>query len=564
MVGGKMLAGLLFIGTVGESFLLARNEAANPLVTRRQSGAHHSTVMEPPSLDLESGGHGRRRRQRRRRQASMPEPVSTEQWAYFSKRPIRRGLALMRAGVSVLVARQRARRRDAKGREDGDELRKAAAEKLTDRLIRLGPTYVKLGQIVSSREELEGTVWADSMSRLQDNVPPFPTHEAMAAIERESGGAKIFESIDPVPLAAASLGQVHVAKLIEENSTVAVKIQRPGLLEIYETDAGVLRRLAKVCDALSRKKNKGGQLSWLELCEDSIDVLFRELDYRREADNGRTFAELFAPYKDWVRCPTVYDKYTTDRMLVMEYVPGVSLKKLDELDARGYDRATLAESLARAYLLQFCKFGFFNADPHAGNLAADSSGRLVIYDFGQVATLDEKQRKGVFDTIQAIIDLDATACVAAFEDMGVLKPDYDASAIVKVVQSNFDTGKVKTRATSKKDATSIDTAPEQATSPSSPSKKSNKSDNAVMEYFQLPASYAFVARALSQMNGVGQALDPDFEFIAAAAPLMPEVTGTKKYLEKQFSKQYRAVVDAFADFFRIPQGHAKQHRVASH
>lgn len=470
-------------------------------------------------------------------------PVNTEEWEYFSKRPIRRGLALTRAAIGVLVARGKARRLDRRScKAEADMVRQGAADALTDRLIRLGPTYVKLGQIASCREEIEGTVWAESLARLQDNVPPFSSEAAMAAMELELGTPlnASFAYVEAEPLAAASLGQVHRGKLLD-GEPVAIKIQRPGLLSIYETDAKVLRKLARACDWFSKKRrSESGELSWLELCDDSIAVLFRELDYRREAKNGLLLGQCLAEYSDWVRCPGVYESLTTDKMLVMEYVEGISLKKLDKLEERGFDRKLLAERLARAYLLQFCKFGVFNADPHAGNLAADSAGRLVIYDFGQVAELTETQRRGVFNVIQAIIDLDAAACVRAFEEMGVLKPGYDARSIINVVQSNFDSGRVKTRAASTASKTRIN---------KSSSSKGTRSDAAVLQYFQLPPTYAFVARALSQLTGVGLKLDPDFEFIAAAAPLLPEITGARTYVKDQFLRRWRA----FTNFFLGPR-----------
>mmetsp|Transcript_19597 Transcript_19597/g.61619 ORF Transcript_19597/g.61619 Transcript_19597/m.61619 type:complete len:590 (+) Transcript_19597:67-1836(+) len=460
--------------------------------------------------------------------------ASTSEWGSFSKRPLRRGLALTRAAFGVARARRRARRLERKDRAaEAEGVRRVAAETLTERLIRLGPTYVKLGQIASNREELEGSVWAEALARLQDDVPPFET--GLEAIARELGAPleSAFSSVEAEPIAAASLGQVHRGVLRSTGEAVAIKIQRPGLLSIYETDARLLRRLARLGDLVSRGRRSAGELSWADLCNDSIAVLYRELDYRREAANGERFAACLAEYSDWVRCPAVRRELSTDKMLVMEYVPGISLKRLAALDARGFDRRLLAERLAKAYLLQFCKFGVFNADPHAGNLAADDAGRLVLYDFGQVAELSPDQSRGIYDVIQAIIDQDAAASVRAFDKMGVLKPGADLRAVAAVVQSNFDTGRVRSRACL-------------ASKAAQPPRDSRPPPDqaAVMRYFQLPASYAFVARALSQLTGVGQALDPDFEFIAAAAPALPEIAGTQTYLKDLLGKRFRAFTDS--------------------
>ncbi|KAJ8612229.1 hypothetical protein CTAYLR_002931 [Chrysophaeum taylorii] len=455
-------------------------------------------------------------------------PATTDEWERYAQRPLRRSLALSKAGLGVLWARQRARRRER--RDDkvrADEIRRRAAEDLTDRLIRLGPTYVKLGQIASNREELEGTPWARALERLQDRVPPFDSALAKEQIENELGNfSGLFKHFDVEPLAAASLGQVHRATL-HSGEELAIKVQRPGLRGIYDRDAAVIRKIATAVDRFSP--------GWTELCEDSIRILYREIDYRREAENADRFARDFAKYAAWVVTPKIYHDLTTETVLVMEYLPGISLKRLDALEDAGLDRVGLAEKLARAYLLQFCKFGFFNTDPHAGNLAADQNGRLIVYDFGQASDLTPNQSAGILQTIEAIINMDASACVDAFECMGVLKPDYDRRAIVDVVQTNFDTGRVKTRASK---------VPENNNSkPNSTTAPPKNQDKKVIGYFELPASYAFVARAISQLTGVGVALDPDFDFIAASAPLLPEVKGIDTYFRDELFKRWRAFAD---------------------
>lgn len=447
--------------------------------------------------------------------------ASTRDWEYFAERPMRRGVSLTRALCGVIVGRARAEWVEPRSQEKAESIRAYAATKLTDRIIGLGPTYVKLGQIASCRRELEGTAWAKALARLQDDVPPFDTRVAQAVVEEEMGG-EFLEFGEPI--AAASLGQVHRATL-KDGRQVAVKVQRPGLRQIYDRDARTLRKVAKICDRFVESAS--------EICDDSVEILYREIDYLKEAENARRFAEDLKPYP-WVKTPEVYN--ATEKVLVMEYVPGISLKNLGALEAQGFDKRGLAEKLARIYLLQFCKFGFFNTDPHAGNLAADDKvkgGRLIVYDFGQATALSDEQSRGILGVIEAIIDMNAAACVDAFDEMGVLKPDFDKSKIVDVVANNFRTGKVKTRARSfKTDDANLNTT-------------TNATQADIMAYFQLPATYAFVARALSQLTGVAVALDPDFDFIAASAPLLYDVKGLGAYLRDELAKRCRE----FNDFF---------------
>ena len=520
--------------------------------------------------------------------------VTTDDWVKYAKNPLRRGLTLSTAATRVLVARSRARRCDRRGKTSrGEEIRRKASTTLADALIRCGPTYVKLGQIASSREELVDTPWAQGLERLQDDVPAFDGALAAQVVEAELGKPlnELFLSFDQEPLAAASLGQVHRATRID-GSDVAIKVQRPSLRDVYDRDVKILRKIAAVMDRLQRKPSRRrrgllrysrfrkllrrlrsllrrrrrrpppphilpnknhhtqnkkndddkGNLNWLDLCDDSVEILYREIDYVQEGENARRFAADFEDIP-WVTTPKVYE--STEKVLVMEFVPGVSLKKTDKLDAGHYDKEALARYLARAYFLQFCKHGFFNCDPHAGNLACDDQfpgGRLIVYDFGQVASLTANQSQGILNVIESIIDLDAETCVKAFEQMGVLKHDVDEAKIRSVVQQNFDTGKVKSKASREKRKTKV--LSQGIPYNEGPTKKEKNATQAdVMQYFQLPATYAFVARAISQLTGVATLLDKDFDFIEAVAPLLPEVKGTDVYLKDELRKRWNKFIN---------------------
>ena len=397
--------------------------------------------------------------------------------------------------------------------------------------MELGPTYVKLGQIASCRRELVDTEWAPPLQRLQDQVPAFPGGEAELRRRLGRRFEERFEAVDGAPVAAASLGQVHLATL-RDGRRVAVKVQRPNLKAIYDKDVALLRTIFKALDRF--KVSVGVDQAWGAIFDDAADLLYREIDYRCEAAHAREFAENFrdAP---WVTTPEIFDDLSTEHVLTMAYVPGVSLKDVAAIEADpSLDAKSLARNLARCYLLQFCRHGFFNTDPHAGNLAADGGfapgGRLIFYDFGQAAALSADEAAGALGLLEGIIDADAAKTVDAFERMGVVKNGFDRAAVEATIASNFRSGLVTSRA-------------QRAVAAGEPGDDAGDGAPAVLGDFQLPATLAFASRAMSQMQGVGLALDSEFEFIAASAPLVAELAieekGVATYLQDELKKKLK-------------------------
>ena len=452
--------------------------------------------------------------------------VDTSRWEFYARQPVLRGARLGVGACRAAAAEWRARRlaRRAKG-DAAARVRRRAARRVADLLVELGPTYVKLGQIASCRRELVDTEWAPPLQRLQDQVPAFPGGEAELRRRLGRRFEERFEAVDGAPVAAASLGQVHLATL-RDGRRVAVKVQRPNLKAIYDKDVALLRTIFKALDRF--KVSVGVDQAWGAIFDDAADLLYREIDYRCEAAHAREFAENFrdAP---WVTTPEIFDDLSTEHVLTMAYVPGVSLKDVAAIEADpSLDAKSLARNLARCYLLQFCRHGFFNTDPHAGNLAADAAipkGRLIVYDFGQAARLDENERAGALMLLEALLDEDAELCVDAFSTMGVLKEGYDREAILATVADNFRAGRVATgKGAARRGATAAAGPPPAA--------------DAAAADFRLPATLAFVSRALSQMQGVGEALDPAFEFVGAVAPYVPEAKGGAKYAEDRLRRAF--------------------------
>uniref|UniRef100_A0A7S2XNR5 ABC1 atypical kinase-like domain-containing protein n=1 Tax=Attheya septentrionalis TaxID=420275 RepID=A0A7S2XNR5_9STRA len=523
----------------------------------------------------------------RRRQAVD----ATSEWGRYADYPSARGRALATLLIQLLPSMARAKfagltsssPTETTHKKDARPYMARAGNMFAEGLLRLGPLYIKMGQILSCRENVLPPEWITSLERLQDRVPARSGQDALdLAYEAFSGGSKekfdaVFWDFDDVPLAAASLGQVHKARLRGDqykNATVAIKLQRPRLRDIYDKDLILMSKIAAMVDKVGGAAgNVGGvEQSWTQIFSDAETILYREIDYRDEADNAIRFCNDFGlgiggkPVKSngtdgmgqslpsaatWLRSPYVYDELTSEKVLVMEFVPSIKInnqEKLDQANVTVEGREFLAECLARAYLRQFCCNQFFSTDPHPGNLGVEVQNkgkppRLVFYDFGQACGLSPDQAGGILDVIEGTIDMDAPNCVTAFSRMGVLKEGADLNKVEAKVRDNFETGRITLKRTKMKKRGYVfkEKSPPRNVTSSSVSNNNNNAteagkDSEVMKFFTLPAEYAFVARAISQMDGVGKGLDPDFDFISACAPYLVEVKGVNKYLKEEATK----------------------------
>jgi len=263
----------------------------------------------------------------------------------------------------------------------GGEGRLDDAERLAADLEALGPTFIKLGQLLSTRADLLPLPYLKALARLQDRVAPFSFAEVEAIVASELGVrlSKAFAEFDAEPLAAASLAQVHRAAL-RDGRPVAVKVQRPGVREQIVEDLEVL---AEVAEVLERHTEAGERYELGRLLEEFRGSLMRELDYRQEARNLRTLAANLAEF-DRLVVPAPVDDYTTERVLTMDLIKGRKVTALSPLARLDIDGAKLAEQLFAAYLKQFLVDGFFHADPHPGNVFLTGDGRLALLDLGMV------------------------------------------------------------------------------------------------------------------------------------------------------------------------------------
>ncbi len=289
-----------------------------------------------------------------------------------------------------------------------------SAVRLREALVALGPTFVKLGQLLSTRPDLLPAEFTHELSKLQDTVPPFPAEVAIATIERELGRplSELFASFEREPLAAASLGQVHGA-VLHDGSKVVVKIQRPDIDARIHTDLAIIGDLA----ALAQERLQwASQYDLVGLAWEFSNVLRAELDYQREGRNAERFRANFVG-NDIVYVPKIYWKYTTATVLTSERLYGAKINDLPALDRDGIDRQVLARNSLSVILQEIFRDGFFHSDPHPGNFFALPNAVLGVVDFGQVGSLDRETTRGLLLLLAAVASHDTPGVVRALESL---------------------------------------------------------------------------------------------------------------------------------------------------
>jgi predicted unusual protein kinase regulating ubiquinone biosynthesis (AarF/ABC1/UbiB family) len=347
----------------------------------------------------------------------MPSPSSsTNRYASLAR-------LLLRYGRSDLVSSAGLDEYD--DGSDGLDGDSGTAEAFAADLEAMGPTFTKLGQLLSTRSDLLPTSYTEALSRLQDEVEPFAFEEVAAIVQDELGAdvKHLFAQFDPMPLASASLGQVHRATL-RTGREVVVKVQRPDAREIVRTDMQTLRKVAALAD---KGTSAGRKLGFEDLLLQFERSLAAELDYRREARNLLRFKDLTSHY-DLLVVPEPVLELSTSRVLTMEYVEGRKVTDIGPLGLTDIDARPIVAQLFRAYLRSILHHGFLHADPHPGNLLVTPDGRLGVLDLGMVAHVPPRIQQLVVRLLVAISDDDGEQAATVLAELGHPLDDYDASA----------------------------------------------------------------------------------------------------------------------------------------
>jgi len=380
-------------------------------------------------------------------------------------------------------------------------------DELAADLEAMGPTYVKLGQVLSSRPDLLPEVYTHALSRLQDDVKPFPGAEAEQIIEQEIGAriSKAFSRFDPEPIAAASLGQVHAAAL-RDGREVVVKVQRPGIAEQIASDFEVLKDMAQM---LAKHTEFGRKHRLEEMVEEFRISITEELDYEREAQNLRAVGENLADFPK-IRIPAPVDDYCTKRVLTMEYVRGNKITKVSPVARLEVDGCELADELFRAYLKQVLIDGIFHADPHPGNVFLTEAGEIALLDLGMVGHTTGEMQESLLKILMAVSEGKSEVAADTVIRISQTASDFDPvpfkRTIGRVIASQQGRGLQKIN---------VGQTLLEVTS------------TAANLGIYVPSELTMLGKTLLQLDEVGKVLDPSFDPNAAIRRNVAELMSQK-------------------------------------
>ena len=412
----------------------------------------------------------------------------------------------------------------AETRDESTTEQQAAAEELTEDLENLGPTFIKLGQLLSSRSDLFPPVYLEALARLQDDVEPISFDEVEEVVTQELGVrlSKAFSFFDTTPLASASLGQVHRAEL-RDGRPVAVKVQRPGVRQRVAEDLEVLSELAKLAD---QHTDVGRRMHFAEVVAEFRKTLAGELDYRREATHLRTLSANLESYSRLL-VPAPVEDYTTSRVLTMEYVAGTRLDALSPVVQLGIDGAEIADQLFEAYLDQILVDGLFHADPHLGNVLLTRDHRLALLDLGMVGHVSPGMQEDLLHILLALsegkgqeVARRALALSVVTEDAGVERFSHEVADLVarkhRASLQELEVGRVVLQVARLGAGLGV----------------------------RVPPTLTMLGKALLNLDEVGRALDPSFDPNDAirrhAGKVMSHSMGSAFSLSSMFSSMLEA------------------------
>jgi len=373
-----------------------------------------------------------------------------------------------------------------------------APQRLRLALEELGPTFVKFGQILSTRPDLLPPAYIAELSKLQDTVPPAPWEVIKPRIEEELGGPldTLFATFDPEPMAAASLAQVHAATLTSGDQVV-VKVQRPGIRRTIDVDLEILYDLAR----LAQERTPLGRLyDLVEIAEDFATTLRNELDYRREGRNADRFRQNFAD-EPYIYIPRVYWDYTTGRVLTLERISGIKIDDIVALDEAGYDRHQIALNAARIIIKEVLIDGFFHADPHPGNFVVMPDHVIGAMDFGMVGHLSPHLKEDLVQLYIASVRLDSEGIIDQLIRMGAAQGRVDRERLRRDLERLL----TKYQGVPLKEIRAKEVVEEIM-------------PIAYRHHLRLPSDLWLLGKTLAMMEGIGLKLDPDFDVFAISEP----------------------------------------------
>lgn len=367
----------------------------------------------------------------------------------------------------------------------------------------LGPTYIKLGQILSTRPDLVPADFVDELAKLQDEVPPFPFENVKAVVESEFGlpADEVFDQLEDQPLASASIGQVHKARL-KDGEPVAVKFQRPGIQKVIEVDLEIMLHLA----TLAERHIKEFEIHRpVKIVEEFARTLEKEIDYRIEATNMERIARQFLDLPH-AYIPAVFREFTTPRVLTTELIEGIKISKIEKIAEVGLDKKVIADRIVGLVLKQAFSHGFFHADPHPGNIFVLADNVICLVDYGMMGLVDRATREAFVDLLDSVVHQQEVRTTQVLLNLTDWDEQPDIRALEREVADfmgrhfykplkDMEIGKLL------QDLLQL-----------------------TMRFrLRLPPDIFLMIKALSSVEGVGRMLDPNFDLIAHASPFIKQV-----------------------------------------
>jgi ubiquinone biosynthesis protein len=384
--------------------------------------------------------------------------------------------------------------------------RMSIPERVRHTLEDLGPTYIKLGQLLSGRGDLLPAGYIEELTKLLDSAPAFPYEDVVRLIKQELGAPpdEIFDLFEQTPIAAASIGQVHRA-VLPNGDRVAVKVQRPDIEKMVRSDLDLLMRQARF---LERRTEAARNYNLVENIEELSYSLTNELDYTSEAQNIDRFYQTYADDPN-LRIPRVYWEYTTKRVVVMEEIEGIKLTDLDSLKGNGYSLPAIAEVGTDFYLKQIFEDGFFHADPHPANVMI-AGNQLAILDFGMVGFLSRRLREDMGDMLVGVITQNTEQVITVMVRMGIITRSTNLRELERDLNrmlvrylglplQQMDVGEILGEVLS----------------------------ISFMHHVRLPSDFAMLIRTMIILNGLGQQLDPNYQLVPALEPFVRQLVQDK-------------------------------------
>jgi ubiquinone biosynthesis protein len=406
-------------------------------------------------------------------------------------------------------------------------------ERFRRSLERLGPTFVKIGQILSTRPDLVPPGFIKELEKLQDKVPPAPYDQIKEQLEQALGGTveQIFAEFDPTPIAAASIGQVHSA-VLNSGEDVVVKIQRPHIETRIETDLDILLTQAHFIEAHT---SWGKNYNLTDNAEEFRRILRNELDYILEGTNADRFRAHFEG-NDTVVFPRVFWDYTTNRVITLERLSGLKLNQTDEIEKAGFVRSEVAQAGVNIYLEQIFVHAFYQADPHPGNLLLLENGKIGFLDFGMVGLVSKYTKQLLGDLFLAIINRDEIEIVNVLLEVGITPVDIEErklqAEVARLLNRYFDASLEQIRV----------------------NELIEEIMRLIFEYrLRVPSEFTLLLKTLGELEGVGLKLDPHFNLVESVKPFTRTILKERFSFESVSGDLLRTIRQTNNLLFKLPQ-----------